>query len=470
MTLQAVRFKTREEAHHFIQKYVSLRTIDKHSKIPNITKPFKNFIISTEGFVYFLNDIKNYLTCASEKELKDSNIRFKASDNEIISLSQLKNQSSLFDKIKPSLNTYLLLTKVNLNLFQSKSLPSLNSMKDINEALIQFNTKDFHDLTRRHLSEIELIKYSLNRTSLERFYSHFKYITSLHKDLLKLTILEEDKLKNHLSNELTKLSNQEEITAVNDWIATIVQNREETLKYFQELSDCLSDIQTFIADKKLRYQRIADNDPTLEKTKEKINRLSAEKIPLESKVQDKENNLIRSQVLAVGGILFAPVILLPIVALTLVITLAPAFLMIAAGITALYAIALIVTFSINDTYQKAISAIENLVSKPLDDLKEQLTDLNHTLEYAKEDVIFMQDYPEWHDNFIPQFGNPNHIMKELYSDIRELSQLRPAIVLENTPIHKPAPSSASAGKVGLFGSKEKNEASETESLNAAISP
>jgi peptidoglycan hydrolase CwlO-like protein len=301
----------------------------------------------------------------------------------------------------------------------------------------------------------------------QRNYFLFKLMSPIHRDLLKITLLDEDNLKQHILEELKKLNNKQDIEALNAWVTKIDKNKAQAKDYFQKLNAYLTEIPEFIEDAKSIYQNISKTYATIEQMQQRFDLLDKEIKELEPVRAKKAKETDIFKVLTILAIFGLVPLILASTAILLVAYLVPAFFLVTVGSVLLLGVGLLITtFCIPDSVFD--ETLDNLFDKTLHDLDEQIQDMEYEQVNLQDDLKFMKQFPQWNEKFVPQFANAKNYASELDAVIKELSDLEPQVA----PVQSSGPwalkTNSNVSSVSMFSNKK--QAVEVPSSSNTMSP
>jgi hypothetical protein len=247
--LQPISFNTAKDITQF------LLVVRAKSSSPSILK-------AVDGNLYLVDDLKKYINQASEQELNASRITFKSADNQFITLAQIKENLDLIQKLEPiDWRNSQYISLWNDKLYADEPFPALNTMEEIKQAKNLYNNSEIHNNIKLSAS---MLQFARSMSDFAESFAKFPILTpvtstdvinSMQKDFLKITLIQEAKLKHHLSNQLSHLNTQQEIDSIKQWIKEIEENNSNTKELLQKIIEFLKQHQAAAKAAKTKYSQ-----------------------------------------------------------------------------------------------------------------------------------------------------------------------------------------------------------------------
>jgi hypothetical protein len=413
MILQPISFKTPQDITKF------LFVLRSSSKRPSILK-------AEDGNLYLIEDIKQYMSQASEDELNASRITFKNSENNPITLAQIKANLNLIKDLSTiSWETSQYISSWNDKLYSDSTLPSLKTVDEINNAKKSYNNTKVHVSIGHSKAVIPLLQIASNLSKIltgvevPNSLRSADFINSMQKDFLKITLIQEAKLKHHLLNQIKGLANQQDVDAINQWIKEIEENNSKTKELLQIVLDSLKNHQRITNAARLKYSQLSES--IIKENEAKIQELKKEEatqLELIDKLEKRERVLHRP---TVNGIFFGvPILVIAALSVSVSLIVTPFIGLVAAvvavGLSA--GIAFLFTESLISLYRTLFQKIDLsfLVSS---DIK-KLEGMENQRSTLQKDVFFWNEYNKLDAQFRVTGGNHDALIGALESDLKEI--------------------------------------------------
>lgn len=433
--LQPISFKT---AHDITQFLVVVRS---KSSSPSILK-------ATDGNLYLVQDLKKYIDQASAEELGASSITFKSkgSDNKSITLAQIKENLDLIQTLEPIdwVNSQFI-SKWNDKLYADVPFPALNTTEEINQAKKLYDNTSITAGTKLSSS---MLQFGQDFTEFAQKLSDIPIVTpikltdvinSMQKDFLKITLIQEAKLKLHLLNQRSNLTNQKDIDSVNQWIKEIEENNANTKELLKKIIAFLKHHQTRAKAAKAKYLQF--NPETMKGSKARLDELK-EKEQKQQRLVDKlveRERILRN---VVANVLFFG---LPAVVIIALIVIPAVF---ASPLIGLGVMALVLGLSAGAIAlfaEKIASFYSTLPHKFNFSLgkseAEQLEQMSIERNRLAKDVYFWNEYNKLDPELREMGGKDDALIEALETDLREIKTFedqldapKPSAETQPTPV------------------------------------
>ena len=470
MILNPLRFKTAQDVDHFIKRLqmsglISIETKEGQQYISSSSYLTlgKNLLKANENAIYFLDDVQQFLKNASSEEINASTIVFSSSTIQKITLAEIKEHpKNTLSSLQWSAEPLFIIKRLNPAAFSTQPFPVLTTAEDIKKARTVFDNSDLYFAMNMIYNNVKFIEQLPPKSLLKETEMSIpipskvvNFINYFNIDILKITLIQEIKLKSHLLNQMNSLKNQQEKDMLNQWIKVIDENNLKTKTLFKLLINFTKYHHDKTEVAKLKYQQIITSDPTLEKTKNQIADLISE-AKIQKKQLKKQQSLFNIlKPLAVYSLLIG----LPIVAfslsLTLLVFLAPVLLpptLIACGLTLLLLGTLMLTTSLGNTLTRGISNIKKSIEEKFS-LEEKLTKIEAIkaeYEVLQSHVNFATEYSKVEKELDATDKENNAIKITLDTNLLEINGIEVTEQLKSDKITPDAASNHSINDVSLF--------------------
>lgn len=448
MLLQPIQFNTAQDITNFLNHLVEIKAIQLNDdKTPHILFIDKNCLLKDKnGMLYLSETVKNYVNNHSIEELNNSTITFLNKDGVTVSLSAIKNDPDLMTTLFSFIDMDYI-SGWNLNWYSELQVPPLRTGEQIDKAKKIYDNRQLHksiSTSNYLLSDIPSMA-KLAKNSLLALNPN-NLISKMQKDFLRITLLQENKMKKHLINEKTKLTNENDIKKIDEWIQELDNNRLET----KEL------LESVLSIAKITRKKIT-------KTQVIINSMREANLPIEDKSNEfqqankKRSDLFESisnwekffTVLA-PTLLWTGIVLtlaIPFAALIVSMLFAPPFFSLIVPL--LFIVGGFTVILFNEEIGEAISSIDNALKTKLDSLLDnklaELSELENQCNKLTSDNFLYQYHNNNQENLLTKYDD---LIMGLESDIAELNE--PPQPASTVFVRKNASTTGKASNVSLF--------------------
>ncbi|CEG56134.1 hypothetical protein [Legionella fallonii] len=297
MPLQPIRFKTAQELNDFLDYLETLNLITLEDGAVKTTPELdKQFIKASDGSIYLLNDLLQFLNEASEEEIAASEpsffignaaLIFNTANLKPVTLAQLKADPNLIEQLTP-VNLAPIFSSLNPKLYSDDALPSLVGAKNIEEVKKSYNNERLSQLVIKASSSFSSLFPSLETLSAASVGSLLPLV-SLKKpmlvpfafkgsdlfpdtlrDIYKITLMQQIKLKYRLLEELEVVPGLEEQQQLKQWIEAIDKENAAIKKLSSTVLEQLEVHTETVKEVQERYAKMLEEDPSGEKLKAEI--------------------------------------------------------------------------------------------------------------------------------------------------------------------------------------------------------
>lgn len=487
MPLSALNFGQPEDFNQFINRLLALGYVDVNGQAS-----LQNKLLQADNQkIYFLDDVQEFLQTASDEEIQSSQIIFQTAQNEPVTLAQMKTEI-FAEKDSPKPNRFSsLLQKLSLGLFSSsdkaeadayyEKLQYINKYSELIEHLSIGLFSFSPNLSWYSASDVKLSK---NEYQNDAFYNAIdvnqmitSFVSSLNlassdkvpspvnpnegidwitKDLLKVTCIQESKLKKHLQNERMKTRDELTLFEIDRWIKEINSHQSQTKKLLVEIREAAQEQLNRINSAHLIYQSHLAEDPEFVKANQKIADLKKKRAALEASLEWREFlcELVVFLALILGVILLVFVLpaLIALIVFIMVLFI-PDIILFPILITfAIFGIAwlmfLTVAEPIANNFRLAYGPSSD--SQPLGEVvdklvrgwvqgllsMEEISSILHEttaqIQSIQDEISFINQYAQVADEefFAPQYVA---LIETMQSDIEEIEAFGPIEILESPP-------------------------------------
>ena len=477
MILSPLRFNNSQSFYDFINRLqnsglVQIVTINDRQKIVRTSSQNleSKFLKANDNNIYFLDDVLNFLHQEPVESLSKLSIRFRDSQHKEVTLAQIKSDLTLCNELQSSKEPVLLMERMNPVLYSSSPFPSLSQLKDILKAKAQYANAPFHDSVKGAKSRLDLIlKISLVSKSLMTLtgneiipiptpFQATELITHINKDLLKITIIEEIKLKLYLLNKIEQSTNLQKKAELTRWVDELDANISNIKEIQDNLLKILTDQRDKIQKAKNKFHQIVQNDATLNTIHNKIR-------DFKNKIQVQEHDLERLEsnykilkplavygvmvglpVLALVGVIIVSGLLLP----AMYFAMALAFISVILITLGLLSQTQLFTNKITDGLTQLQGSIEANFDNTLEQKRYEINHLKSQVGTLEIDVKFASDFVVVEPSLNLSLDNMNLLNNEIEADMQEIEQLEGKDGSQNKKKSTDKVFTSNAGNISLF--------------------
>lgn len=497
MPLQAIDFKTAADVKGVLDRLVKSKAIEliKQDGKTRIRCIQPNYLLkASDGEIYLLTDVQNYIETASKEDIADSTITFETTGAEKFTLAQIKIKAdeSIINRLRGADEAWEYIKHCNPLWYSDLSLPSLETVEDIegnktlydnstlNSCLISSQPNSSWAKLKADQEQLQtnllcykiiqsaetLVKTSakLKPPKLPELLNSSDFITTMHKDFLKVTVLQGIEIKRHLlrkRNEIVGLDKIEEalaneakitqrkmrqiclketktlseveqakVTLLTQWIEDIYcinsaanKNLNETLASLKNHNDKIKSI-------KSKYSQLKQKNTSLDDIQKNIETLNQNAEALRESISRWELlSLLKPMafyfivslppLLIVGALLTIALLVHPIVAVLVTATLAAVF------TTTFKVMPNSLFIKIAKAYESITKAIEDGFDYPLKNKRSELEKAEKTLQNLQNDWVHLKLHEEGDDKlkeFLLATPEVNHdaLIEALVSNLKEI--------------------------------------------------
>ncbi len=470
MSLQPIRFNTAQDLNDFLGHLQVLNLITLEDGSIKTTPEFaKQFVKATDGSIYFLNDVMDYLNEASEEEINTSGLSFLVGLIPIVSLPSVEVKSVTLAQIKADPNLVEQLHRVevipafisllNPNLYSDKPFTALVGKEAIAKARASFTNKKLSEaviVANSALSTIDNLMslVTLLKTSsipLQRNSSDF--LLNFHQDTYKITLMQQIKLKYRLQKELKFTKDSGDRKLLLQWIGSLNRDNAAIRQLLSRIMDRLQVHNESIKEARIKYAKMLTDDPSFEKLKAEIEAKTKEAKELFESIENTESVFaVLKPILAYGAMISLYLLLL-----TAVIV-APALIMALTATMPLLGLSLVIieTLSVILLSSLAVEAIidlggliENKLDSVVDEKREQHVKLSKELTELQMDNLFRTVFSQNSTEFIANGSTHDAFIEQIENDLFEIDTLEAEEASKMDYINR-QPKESKASIAGLF--------------------
>ncbi|WED42686.1 hypothetical protein [Legionella cardiaca] len=460
MLLLPIHFEEAKDVITFLETLEKSGAIEirKQDLKPQIIVKEKHHLLKgNDGNIYFLKDILNYLEQASSEDLATSKITFPSAKGPI-SLKQLKDDFSIAEHLMGFQEGWSYIEKWNLNIYSELQLPSLTTTEEIKRARSIYDNSKLYALINTTmfgltvqetiLSSAQALLLLVNQTPLQVPLpnSAADFISTLSKDFLKATAIQENKIKHHLLNEIKKTTNQDDVEELTKWVKAIDDNNAKIQEVLKKLKQLLKNHRDVIDKAKAHYTQLMEEGVTVEERTKKLEMLNTESAALRESIIQQENMLNWLKPVAVYGIFTLVPFLVAFIITFVTISLATPFVALFILSTVLFSMTaaslLLLTpwgDKIADGIVSVKRSIEDKVDSFADGKRAELRAVATQIAEVGADLYFLQTYVD--ENFRGVDRGHNALINALEADLQEmdtfeksLKKMRQEPVLSSHPV------------------------------------
>lgn len=381
---------------------IHIHTQDNQQKITSASfqELKKHCFKSSENDIYLLEDIIKYLQETDEKDIRASRIAFITKDDRLITLKQIKADANLLSQLQQPTEMIKFLQVLNLNQYAYVSLPPINTTYEITKTKQFFDNSELFFSIAMQNNSLGLLISMLSYTQAIASLSIHQIITlpkALHYTdsikftiaLLEITLKQQIKLKSAILEKRAE-SKQDNLDELNKWIKEINENIAKINLFNQQLlAYCIQYIE-LAETLKSRFKLITTNDPTLEKTRKALAKLTAEIKRIH------RNELLKS--MAVYSVLIGlPLLLLATVSIVIYLFLPLTFMMIIPLLLGISLLTLLLTpfiDSLNESISKLYNILDNTFTLLFSAQEHSVIKLQNQVNQLQNDIIIAEGFPK----------------------------------------------------------------------------
>ncbi|KTD49274.1 hypothetical protein [Legionella quateirensis] len=477
MILSPLRFNNSQSFYKFIKRLQKSRLLEIETnnglqKMTSSTSPHlgSKFLKANDNNIYFLDDVFKFLKQESPESINQSSIRFFDLQNNEVTLAQLKSDLTLCTELQWSKEPVLLMERMNPVLYSSSPFPSLGKLEDVLNAKTQYANASFHNSVKSAKNLLDLIlnmsllsKSLLNLTGTEIIpipapFQTTQLITHIKKDLLKITLIEEIKLKHYLLNQIELSKDQQKKSELTHWVDELDVNISNIKEIQHNLSKILTNQRDKIQKAKNKYLQIVQNDATLYTIHNKIRDLKNKIQVQEHDLERLESNYTILKPLAVYGVMVGlPVLAVAAVIIVSGIVLPSLYFAIALAFISLILITLgllsqtqLFTHKFTDGLTQLQGSIEAKFDNTLEQKRSEINHLKSQVGTLEIDVKFASDFVEIEPSLNLSLENINLLNDEIEADLHEIEQIEGTAGTQNKTKSTDRVFTSKAGDVSLF--------------------
>lgn len=242
-------------------------------------------------------------------------------------------------------------------------------------------------------------------------------INSMQRDFLKITLIQEAKLKHHLLNEMKRLTEQPGIDILKQWAADLDRNFNETQELLKKVLNMLKIFQSNLEAARKDYSKL--NELTINKDKEKIAELQIKRTQQLEMISIQERKRSNYRIAVANVIIWSvPIALILVFAIPAIILMSP-LIGIAAGCIAIKLLlaGLVYKEMLVSLYQRLLQKINfsflvNDMYKSLEETENQMNILQKEVNLWNVDHKFGRHLRDVCDHAV--------LIDSLESDLREI--------------------------------------------------
>ena len=266
MMLQAIHFEKAQDITNFIDRLVTSDAIEIDKKKSRISIKKTNYLLqASDDNVYFLDDIRRYIEVASDEDIAASTLTIVTKGNLRVTLAQLKADKRLIDTLSPPLNIWEFIQQWNVNCYSDFSaLERMRTDDDIHQAKMTYDNHKWHDVVtfnktssslaiRSHIANEELRFQMMLAPTDKTLFSNLFVMSTMHKDFLTVTLLQESKIKQHLLNATKFTEGKFAKEALREWIEAIERHNITARDVLQVMIKACDEISKMVEDANAKY-------------------------------------------------------------------------------------------------------------------------------------------------------------------------------------------------------------------------
>ena len=436
MPLQPIRFSTAQDLNNFLGHLQALNLITLEDNSIKTTPEFaQRFVKATDGSIYFLDDVMEYLNDASEEEINASELSFFVgfvpalllanSDVKSVTLAQIKADSTLVEQLHRMDVPPAFISLLNPNLYSDKPFTVLTGKEAIEKAQASLSNKKLSEAVIAAHSALDtldnlmsLVKWSKTAQIPLQFNSS-DILLKLQQDTYKITLMQQIKLKYRLQKELKFTKDFGDRVQLLQWIQTIDSENAAVRRLLSRVIEKLQFHNENVKDARVKYAKMLADDPSSEKLQAEIEAKIKEATELFESIESSESVFAVLKPILLYGTMIALYLLVMAVVLF-----APALIMALTATMPLLGLSLVIIETVSVILLSTLAVdgiidlgrlIENKLDSVVDEKREQHVKLSEELAELQVDnlfrITFSQNSPEFiingpeHDAFIEQIEN-----------------------------------------------------------------
>lgn len=308
MALQPIRFQSAEEINKFLIRLqdMGLLTVKDSAIVINALDALqlrKQFLTASDGNLYFINDVAEYLEIASEQELQDVQVSFFIKNQAVpgflefhpdesvkalctpkkpLTLAQMKEKPHIVNQLNTALEIPPFLDALNPQYYSADFLPKFENTEQLLNAKIALtNAKLKNCIDKFHEAQELQNKFKIDNAEhlvpypLSMLQS-FDYMSKMQKDIYKTTLFQQLRLKFHLTDAMRASKNPEEKVILKQWITELKEDIEANKQLLRSVADAANKHTIQTKEILSKYRALLSEDPQLEGLKARIEAKKAE--------------------------------------------------------------------------------------------------------------------------------------------------------------------------------------------------
>lgn len=483
MKLEPIHLSNVQDFNHLIThlqelNLIHIHTQDNQQKITSASfqELQKHCLKSSENDIYLLDDVAKYLQEADDKDIHTSTVTFITQENQSINLEQIKADINLLTQLQQPTEMIKFLQVLNLNEYTDLSLPPISTIYEITQTKQFFDNRElFFSIAMQNNSLgllISMLSYaqaiaslSINEIITLPKALHYTDSIKFTIELLEITLKQQMKLKSALLEQWAE-SKHDNLDEINKWIKEINEDNAKIILFNQQLlAYCIQYIE-LAETLKSRFKHISTDDPTLEKTRKSLAKLTAE-------IKRIHRNETLKSIVVYTVLIGLPLLLLAALSIVICLLLPITLMMTVPILLGISLIALLITLfieSLNEGISTLYDLIDNTFTLLFSDQEQCIIKLQNQVNQLQNDLIIAEEFPK--------------ISKELYESAKLYNSLIPILTtnMEETikiddEIEKKFPSkepydskTGSPADLGLFGRKRSQSEIEAEADKIQAQP
>ncbi len=241
----------------------------------------KQFIVAADGSIYLLSDVIKYLKETPKHEINSSRLSFcigqgtslytlpPSAKVESVTLAQIQEDPSLIEQLHNVPNVSSLFSSLNSQAYTGKPF----STTDRNQLKYFFNgNQEFLDNINYSTSHIETfisnIKNSSENNMLLLEVKGENVLSTVHRDILKIKLMQQIPLKFRLQKELKFTHNPEAKKQLSQWIDAIDAENAAIKTFLKKAIEGVKTHKKMMERARERYTKLIADDPNFEKKNE----------------------------------------------------------------------------------------------------------------------------------------------------------------------------------------------------------
>lgn len=445
MPLMPIRFKNAQDLNAFLSHLQDLELITlENDSVKTTPELAKQFIKATDGSIYLINDVLNYLKEASEEEINASKLSFftgavpalSSLRNNVtsVTLAQIKADSTLVEQLHTTDIPAAFISVLNPNLYSEKPFTVQVGQDAIAKDRASLSNKKLAEAVTAANTVMEnldalmgLLKGSTKTSSLPLPYHSSDFLLELQQDTYKITLMQQIKLKYHLQKQLQFMKDFEEKALVLQWIRTIDRENAAMRQLLSNMITMLKTHNDSAKEARVKYEKMLADDPTLEKLKAELEAKSKEAKELFDSIENSEAVLaVLKPILVYGTMIAAYLLLMAAIIVT------PALIMALTTTMPLLGLSLVIIETVSVVLLSALAVdgifelgqlIENKLDSIVDEKNEQYKKLSEELATLQVDNLFITAYSKNSAEFIENGPGHDAFIEQIESDLFDVDTL-----------------------------------------------